>query len=100
MAALVTELLGTSPRFARMWAAHDVQVRRRITKRVDLVTFGPLEYECEILHLPDMGQRLIVYTAEPGSPTWEAVRRLSTVGQPAGSDATGAMTAYPETTSG
>ena len=31
---LVTELLGTSPRFAAMWAAHEVEVRRPIRKRV------------------------------------------------------------------
>lgn len=49
--SLVTELLGTSPAFAEMWAAHDVEVRGVITKRVDHPAFGTLEFACEILHV-------------------------------------------------
>jgi transcriptional regulator with XRE-family HTH domain len=75
--ALVTELLGVSPVFADMWAAHEVEVRRRIVKRVDHPDAGPLEFECQVLHVPDADQRLIVYCAEPGSPTQEAFRRLA-----------------------
>jgi transcriptional regulator with XRE-family HTH domain len=66
---LVTELLGTSPRFAEMWAAHDVETRRPIVKRVDHPDTGPLEFECQVLHIPETGQRLITYCAAPGSPT-------------------------------
>jgi transcriptional regulator with XRE-family HTH domain len=75
--ALVTELLGVSPRFAEMWAAHEVEVRRRIVKRVDHPLAGHLEFECQVLHVPDTDQRLIVYSAEPGSPTHEAFRLLA-----------------------
>jgi hypothetical protein len=74
---LVTELLGTSPRFAEMWAEHDVAERRRIVKRVDHPEVGRLEFECQVLHVPDTGQRLIVYSPEPDSPTHEAFRRLA-----------------------
>jgi len=74
---LVTELLGTSPRFAEMWAAHEVEVRRRMVKRVDHPLVGPLEFECQVLHVQDSDQRLIVYCAAPGSPTQEAFRRLA-----------------------
>lgn len=74
---LVTELLGTSPGFAEMWADHDVEVRHRVVKRIDSDTFGRLEYECQVLHIPESGQRLIVYCAEPGSPTRELFRRLA-----------------------
>jgi hypothetical protein len=38
---------------------------------------GPLEFECQVLHVPDTDQRLIVYSPEPGSPTHEAFRRLA-----------------------
>lgn len=79
---LVTELLGTSPRFAALWADHEVQVRRRIIKRVTHREVGPLEFECQTLHVPDSDQRLIVYVPEPGSPTQEVFRRLAArVGQ-------------------
>jgi MmyB-like transcription regulator ligand binding domain len=75
--ALVTELLGVSPEFAQMWAAHEVESRRPLIKRVDHPLTGPLEFECQILHVADTGQRLIVYCAAPGSATQAAFRRLA-----------------------
>jgi transcriptional regulator with XRE-family HTH domain len=74
---LVTELLGTSPRFAAMWAEHEVEVRRQIVKRLDHPLTGPLEFECQVLHIPDTDQRLILYCATPGSPTQVAFRQLA-----------------------
>jgi transcriptional regulator with XRE-family HTH domain len=74
---LVTELLGLSPRFAEMWAAHEVEERRRMVKRVEHPLAGPLEFECQVLHVQDTDQRLIVYSAAPGSPTRAAFRRLA-----------------------
>ena len=77
IAELVTELNGTSPRFAEMWADHEVEARRPITKRVDHPVAGPLEFECQVLYVPDTDQRLIIYCAAPGSPTEAAFRRVS-----------------------
>ena len=74
---LVTELLGSSPRFAEIWAEHDVESRRPLVKRVDHPWAGALEFECLVLHIPDTGQRLITYCAAPGSPTQAAFRRLA-----------------------
>ena len=74
---LVTELLGVSRRFAEMWAAHEVEVRRRIVKQVKHPLAGPLEFECQVLHIPDTDQRVIVYCAAPDSPTQQAFRRLA-----------------------
>lgn len=75
--ALVTELLGCSPQFAQLWAAHEVQVRRRIVKRVEHPLAGPLEFECQVLNVSTADQRLIVYCAEPGSATHAAFKRLA-----------------------
>ncbi|MEV1330880.1 helix-turn-helix transcriptional regulator [Micromonospora costi] len=74
---LVTELLGASPRFAEVWAEHDVEERRPVVKRVEHPELGPLEFECRVLHVPETDQRLIVYVPEPGSPTQRAFRRLA-----------------------
>ncbi|MGK5738588.1 helix-turn-helix transcriptional regulator [Micromonospora sp. URMC 103] len=74
---LVTELLGTSPRFAGLWAEHDVEERRPVVKRVPHPDLGPLEFECRVLHVPETDQRLIVYVPEPGSPTHTVFRRLA-----------------------
>jgi MmyB-like transcription regulator ligand binding domain len=71
---------GSSPRFAEIWAEHDVATRRPLVKRVDHPLAGPLEFECQVLHIPDTGQRLITYCAAPGSPTQAAFRRLAQSG--------------------
>jgi len=76
IAELVTELLGMSPRFAQMWQEYEVATKKPIVKRVDHPLTGPLEFECRVLHIPESGQRLIVYCAAPGSPTQAAFRRL------------------------
>ncbi|MDG4808100.1 helix-turn-helix transcriptional regulator [Micromonospora sp. WMMD1120] len=74
---LVTELLGASPRFAQLWAEHEVAERRPVVKRVPHPELGPLEFECRVLHVPETDQRMIVYVPEPGSPTQRAFRRLA-----------------------
>jgi len=79
---LVTELLGVSPRFAQMWAEHEVESRHPIIKRVTHPLAGPLEFECRVLHIPETGQRMIVYCAAPGSATQAAFRRLAQLDSP------------------
>jgi transcriptional regulator with XRE-family HTH domain len=81
MQALVTELLALSPQFAQMWSEHEVESRRPIIKRFDHPMVGPVEFECQVLHVGETGQRLIVYCAAPGSPTQAAFRRLAAAGR-------------------
>ncbi|MFJ1458535.1 helix-turn-helix transcriptional regulator [Nocardia sp. N2S4-5] len=84
LAELVTELLGTAPRFARMWSEHEVEVRRGHRKNVRHPLFGPLEFECQVLHISDTDQRMILYCADPGSPADAVFRRIgSAAGAPA-----------------
>ena len=75
--ALLGELLALSPRFAAMWAEHEVASRHPMVKRVDHPLAGPLEFECQVMHIQDTDQRLITYVAAPGSPTRAAFRRLA-----------------------
>jgi len=75
--ALVTELLALSPRFGAMWAEREVAARHPAVKRMDHPLAGPLEFECQVLHIADTDQRLITYVAQPGSPTEAAFRRLA-----------------------
>ena len=74
--ALVAELLACSPRFATMWADHDVEVRRAVTKHIDHPRLGPVALDCQVLHIPDTDQRLVIYTAPPGSHLHQALRSL------------------------
>jgi transcriptional regulator with XRE-family HTH domain len=75
--SLVTEMLALSPEFAHMWAAHEVEVRGPMLKRVDHPRVGPLEFECQVLRIAETGQRLIVYCSAPGSATEEAFQKLA-----------------------
>jgi transcriptional regulator with XRE-family HTH domain len=79
--SLVTEMLALSPEFAEMWAAYEVEVRGPMLKRVDHPQAGPLEFECQLLHIAETGQRIIAYCAAPGSPTEEAFVWLAAQGQ-------------------
>jgi len=56
---LVTEMLALSSQFADMWAEHEVEVRGPMLKYVRHPQVGPLEFECQVLHIADTGQRLI-----------------------------------------
>jgi transcriptional regulator with XRE-family HTH domain len=76
---LVTEMMALSPRFADMWAAHEVEVRGPMLKHVTHPQAGPLEFECQVLHIGDTGQRLITYCAAPGSATEAAFRALAAI---------------------
>ena len=75
--SLVTEMLVLSPQFAQMWAEHEVEVRAPMVKHVNHPQAGPLEFECQLLHIADSGQRLIAYCAAPGSATEAAFRQLA-----------------------
>ena len=41
---------------------------------------GPISVNCDSLDVADRDQRVVIYTAEPGSPSEEAMRLLSVVG--------------------
>jgi MmyB-like transcription regulator ligand binding domain len=75
--SLVTEMLALSPRFAQMWAEHEVEVRSPMLKHVGHPVVGSLEFECQVLHIAETGQRLIAYCAAPGSATEAAFRELA-----------------------
>lgn len=81
--SLVTEMLALSPRFAQMWDSHEVEVRGPMLKRVSHPEFGPMEFECQVLHIGDSGQRLITYCAAPASPTATAFATLAARTTPA-----------------
>lgn len=77
---LVDELLAQSPRFASLWEEGAVAERRSSSKTVDHPQLGRLTLDCDALHLPDLDQRLIVYSAAPGSSEAEALALLRVVG--------------------
>ena len=57
-----------------MWAEHEVEVRGPMLKHVNHPLAGPLEFECQVLHIAETGRRVIAYCAAPGSATEAASR--------------------------
>ncbi|MDT2004850.1 helix-turn-helix domain-containing protein [Rhodococcus opacus] len=80
LAKLVRELRARSEEFSALWDTHHVAVRRAATKRFVHPAVGPLELDCEVLLSPEHDQRLVVYTARPGSDSHERLELLRVVG--------------------
>ena len=78
LAELVDELSAGSEDFRRRWERHDVDVRTLPTRTINHPVVGPIELLTETLAITATeGQVLIVYHAEPGSPSERALSRLS-----------------------
>ena len=75
---LIGELSTRSDEFRVRWAAHNVKFHRTGTKRFHHPVVGEVTLNFEALELAaDPGQRLNVYTAEPGSPSHDALDLLA-----------------------
>jgi len=77
LTSLVGELLLKSPEFAKLWERYDVVGRKKVQKTFHHPEVGTLTLGGQSMHLDDTpGQRLGVYTAEPGTPDHDAMLRL------------------------
>jgi transcriptional regulator with XRE-family HTH domain len=75
---LIGELSTRSEEFRVRWAAHNVKFHRTGAKRLHHPVVGDLVLAYEALEVPaDSGQRILAYTAEPGSPTQDALDLLA-----------------------
>jgi hypothetical protein len=86
LAQLVGELSVQDPDFRAWWAEHHVNSASYGTKHYQHRTVGNLTLDCDTWASPDAsGQRLMVLTAEPGTPSHDALRILAswTAGEPA-----------------
>jgi transcriptional regulator with XRE-family HTH domain len=74
----IDELAQASPKFREIWSAHDVVQKSHGWKRVRHPAIGEVTYRYETLTLPtDSDQMLVTYTAEPGSESEAALKRLA-----------------------
>ena len=78
---LIGELSTRSDTFRRLWGAHDVRTHGSGTKRFHHPVVGDLTLAYEELAITAQpGQVLMIYTAEPGSPSAERLRLLASWG--------------------
>jgi transcriptional regulator with XRE-family HTH domain len=75
---LIGELSTRSEEFRARWAAHDVRLHRTGLKRLHHPVVGDLDLTYEGMALTaDPGLMLFIYTAEPGSPSQQALDLLA-----------------------
>ncbi|RKN39754.1 helix-turn-helix transcriptional regulator [Streptomyces hoynatensis] len=75
---LLDELTAGSPEFGPLWARQQVREKAHGRKRMRHPRAGELDVGYETLSLPgDRDQLLVLYTAEPGSPTAARLAALS-----------------------
>jgi len=75
---IVEALLAVSPEFAEVWRLHEVDItHHHDLKRYLHPELGELELYGRRLVDPDEGQELLVFLAQPGSPSEEKLRRLT-----------------------
>ncbi|WP_150241754.1 helix-turn-helix transcriptional regulator [Nocardiopsis quinghaiensis] len=78
LAELIGQLTMQSQAFAERWARHPVRTCTSGTKRMHHPVAGGLELAFETLQIPGSpGQRIIAYSAEPESPSENALRILA-----------------------
>jgi transcriptional regulator with XRE-family HTH domain len=75
---LIGELSTRSNEFRVRWAAHNVKFHRNGAKTLHHPLVGDLTLDYEALDLPgDTGQRILIYSAEPGSPSQQSLDLLA-----------------------
>lgn len=82
-AAGLAELLSAeSDEFRMLWDAHEIGIKPREVKRYRHPEVGRLELNCQVLLDPEESHSLLVYTAAPGSESYEKLQLLSVIGAP------------------
>jgi hypothetical protein len=77
---LVGELSAKSEPFRRLWARHDIRQKTHAVKRFNHPVVGELTLSFEALTVNSApGQQLVVYQAEPGSPSEDALGLLGSL---------------------
>jgi transcriptional regulator with XRE-family HTH domain len=75
---LIGELATRSEEFRTRWAAHDVRLHRSGVKHFHHPVVGDLDLDFDALELPaERGLTLTAYSAEPGSPSHDALTLLA-----------------------
>ncbi|MFF1595621.1 helix-turn-helix transcriptional regulator [Streptomyces sp. NPDC058286] len=79
-AHLADLLLAQSEEFRDVWDDHEIGIRPHEVKHFVHPELGALELNCQALLDPSQSHHLLVYTAVPGSESYEKLQLLSVIG--------------------
>jgi transcriptional regulator with XRE-family HTH domain len=79
-AYLADLLLDSSEEFRRVWDDHEIGIHPHEVKHFVHPEVGPLELNCQRLVDPGQAHSLMVYTAVPGTESYEKLQVLSVIG--------------------
>jgi transcriptional regulator with XRE-family HTH domain len=78
--ALVDAILRRSPEFERLWDQHLVGLPVDTRKRIAHPAVGLIDLDCQILTAENQTERLVVFTATPGTEDAERLALLGVIG--------------------
>jgi transcriptional regulator with XRE-family HTH domain len=81
-AEVVDALLAQSDEFVSLWRAHEVRESHGYEKRLQHPEVGVMTVQCQRLLDPDQDQLLLVFTATPGTDSYEKLQLLSVIATP------------------
>lgn len=79
-AAVAEALLRVSPEFAKLWRDHEIGLQYTEDKTFDHPELGLIDLHCQNLLDPDQSQTLLVFTATPGTESYEKLQLLGVLG--------------------
>jgi transcriptional regulator with XRE-family HTH domain len=77
---LIDALLDQSPEFAALWEEHEVGLPAEAHKRIAHPTIGLISLDCLILTAENQTEKLVIFTATPGTEDAERLALLEVVG--------------------
>ncbi|MCW2872751.1 MAG: transcriptional regulator, family [Streptomyces oryziradicis] len=78
--ALTQQLRATSAEFTQLWNQHEIGVHHDERKTIVHPELGHLQLHCQALLATDQAQAMLIFTATPGSDSYEKLRLLSVIG--------------------
>jgi len=80
LAAMLADLIAGSAVFRQLWDSEPAGGWRSSRKTVEHPSLGPLTLDCDTLHVPDVDQSVVVYSAPPGTHEAESLALLRVLG--------------------
>jgi len=77
---LIAELRAHSPRFAELWESGAVGQHEASRKIIDHPSVGAVTLDCDVLTVKGGDQRIMIYTAEPGTEDAERLALVTVLG--------------------